>query len=185
MDRQWLRLYTRLRQYLGRILQRPEDAEDIAQETFARVLEAGSKGEIHFPQAYLYRTARNLALNALARKSNLLVDYLEEFADSEIWMQSPPLEEDVHAQRRFELFCQAAAALPQQCRRVLILRKVYGHSQQEVAQQLGISISTVEKHLAKGLQRCAAHMRAVEATTSSQAMQSHRKEPGHIRRSQP
>jgi len=64
----------------------------------------------------------------------------------------------VAAQRRFELFCRAAAELPEQCRRVLILRKVYGFSQHEVAEQLGITISTVEKHLAKGLVRCSQFM---------------------------
>lgn len=165
MDLPWPELYTKLKLSLGKLLRRSEDAEDIAQEVFAQFLEAGSKGEIHFPQSYLHRTARNLAINALSRKSHLLEDYLEEFPDPEGLSESRVLEDDIHAQQRFELFCQATAALPDQCRRVLILRKVYGHSQQEVADLLDISVSTVEKHVAKGLQRCLAYMRASESST--------------------
>lgn len=167
MNLPWPELYSRLKLSLGKLLRRTEDAEDIAQEAFAQFLEAGSKGEIHFPYAYLHRTARNLAINALNRKSHLLEDYLEEFPDPEALSESSRLEDDFHAQQRFELFCQATAALPEQCRRVLVLRKVYGHSQQEVADLLGISVSTVEKHVAKGLQRCLAYMRTTESSAVS------------------
>ena len=162
MDEQWHHFSGRLKRYLSRILKRPEDVEDIAQEAFVRVLEAGSKGEIRYQQAYLFRTAHNLALNALARKANLLVDYMEDFPEPEVLTESIALEETVAAQRRFELFCRAVATLPEQCRQVLVLRKVYGLSQQEVATRLGISVSTVEKHLAKGMLRCTAQLRQLE-----------------------
>ncbi len=162
MDEQWHISNDKLKRYLRRLLRRPQDVEDIAQEAFVRVLEAASKGEIHYQQAYLFRTAHNLALNALARKSNLLEDYMEDFPDVDVFMESAALEETVAAQQRFELFCRAVATLPDQCRQVLVLRKVYGLSQQEVATRLGIAISTVEKHLAKGMVRCAAQMRQLE-----------------------
>lgn len=151
-------LLVRLKRYLSSFLRRPEDAEDIAQESFLKVLEAGSKGEIRYEKAYLYRTARNLALNSLSKKSNQAMDSIEDFLDSDVLAQAASLEDDIIAQQHFELFCRAAAALPEQCRRVLILRKVYGLSQLEVAQRLGISVSTVEKHLAKGLLRCSQYL---------------------------
>ena len=49
--------------------------------------------------------------------------------------------------------------MPEQYRKMLILRKVYGFSQQEMADHLGISISTVGKHLTKGLVRCADYLK--------------------------
>lgn len=158
MDHQDRQLHTRLKRYIARLLKRPEDIEDIAQESFLKVLEAGSKGEIRYPTAYLYRTARNLAFNNLTKKSNKAVDSIEDLLDSDVIGQTARLEDDIMAQQRFELFCRAAAGLPDQCRQVLILRKVYGLSQQEVAAQLGIAVSTVEKHVAKGMVRCSQYM---------------------------
>lgn len=167
MDKQWHDFSGKLKRYLHTILKRPEDVEDIVQEAFVRVLEAGSKGEIHYRQAYLFRTAHNLALNSLARKSNILEDYIEDFPHLEVLSEGPSLEDTVASQQRFELFCQAAASLPHQCRQVLILRKVYDLSQREVAIRLGIAVSTVEKHLAKGMLRCAAQMQSLESPADS------------------
>ncbi len=50
--------------------------------------------------------------------------------------------------------CDAIRSLPVQCRRVLVLKKVYGHSYREIAEKLQISEKNVEKHIAKGVTRC-------------------------------
>jgi len=166
MDADLPYLRIRLKRYLSRLLKRQEDVEDITQESFFRVLQAGSTGKIEFPAAYLYRTARNLALNAMARKSYQLETSIEDFLGQDVLSEQAPLEDVLAGQRRFEQFCHAATLLPDQCRKVLILRKVYGFSQQEVADRLGISVSTVEKHLAKALVRCAQSMAPVVAEDS-------------------
>lgn len=151
-------LRRRLKTYLRRFLKRPEDVEDITQESFLKVLEAGSKGEIRYPKAYLYRTARNLALNAKALKSNHVVDYVEDLLSPDVVAKTTALEDDSIAQQHFELFCRATAKLPEQCRKVIILCKVYGYSQKEVAQILGVNVGTVEKHVAKGMLRCSEYL---------------------------
>jgi len=53
--------------------------------------------------------------------------------------------------------------LPIQCRRVFVLRKVYGYSQAEIAQELGISVSTVESHIATGMHRVRQWMKRSES----------------------
>jgi RNA polymerase sigma-70 factor (ECF subfamily) len=59
----------------------------------------------------------------------------------------------------FANFCQAVRLLPIQCRKVFVLKKVYGFSQKEIAKQLTLSESTVEKHIALGIKRCTLFMR--------------------------
>ncbi|RLQ21111.1 sigma-70 family RNA polymerase sigma factor [Seongchinamella sediminis] len=162
MTREISKLHGRLQRYVSRFCKTREDAEDITQEAFLRVLEAGSKGDIRHPQAYLYRTARNLSLNMLASKSHQLSSYIEDLPDTTVIEDGVPLDSQISHEQRFELFCHAALDLPERCREVLILRKVYGLSQKQVAERLDISISTVEKHLAKALARCAAYMQRVE-----------------------
>lgn len=147
-----------LRRYLARLLRRPEDIDDLLQEAYLKVLEAGSQGEIRHEKAYLFRTAHNLALNHQARKHNRVVDSLEDLLDTDVLTQSGQLEDDAMAQQRFEMFCTAAAELPERCRQVLILTKVYGHSQPAVAERLGISVSAVEKQLSKGFLHCRRYM---------------------------
>jgi RNA polymerase sigma-70 factor (ECF subfamily) len=61
------------------------------------------------------------------------------------------VEQEVDGRRRLALFANAVAALPSQCRKVLVLKKIEGLSQREIAIRLGIAESTVEKHLAKAL----------------------------------
>ena len=68
-------------------------------------------------------------------------------------------------QQEFKLFCDAVRALPKQCRRAFVLKKVYGYSLKEIAQELEISEKTVEKHIAEGIKR----MHLIYATTNDVA----------------
>ena len=73
-------------------------------------------------------------------------------------LEAPP-DEQIDARRRFESFCTAIDRLPPLCRRVFVLRKVHKLSHAEIAQVLGVSHSTIEKHVAKGLMRCREYLR--------------------------
>jgi RNA polymerase sigma-70 factor (ECF subfamily) len=139
---------------VARIVRRT-DVEDILQEAFVRSFEAGQRSDIRDMRAFLMRTATNLALNHAARKEHRSTAPLEELAvDDEPRAHDLPLDAQIDADREFLAFCRAVGSLPEQCRRAFILRKVYGLSQQEIARELGVSESTVEKHIAKGLLLC-------------------------------
>ena len=56
------------------------------------------------------------------------------------------------------VFCEAVRELPPQCRRVLILKKVYGLSHAEIAERLNITVSTSNQHLAKAIAKCTLYM---------------------------
>jgi len=146
-----------VRAQIARVVSRvvgPSDIEDIVQETFVRSYEAELVQKIAHPRAFLLKTAWNLALNHVERADRRIVDSLEDLPDAEALSDGETVESQLESQERMLLFCRAVRDLPLQCRRAFLLKKVYGMSQRDIARYLGISESTVEKHVAKGILRC-------------------------------
>ncbi|MAY03686.1 MAG: RNA polymerase subunit sigma-70 [Gammaproteobacteria bacterium] len=142
---------------IGRIAG-PEEIEDILQETFLKSYAAARKQKIYNPRAFMLKTAKHIALNHVNRASVKRDQSLEDFTEDDLNLIGKTLEEKYQSDEKFLVFCQAVAELPVSCRRVFILRKVYGYSQKEVANYLKISPSTVEKHIAKGINLTAQYM---------------------------
>jgi RNA polymerase sigma factor (sigma-70 family) len=142
---------------VGRVA-KPHDIEDIVQETFIRCFEAASKQPIRHPRSFMLTTARNLAINHVMRSESRLTETVEDFDALDVYVSTDNVESSVDAKQKFLLFCRAVRTLPLQCRRAFLLKKVYGFSQKEIAGFLGLSESTVEKHIGKGLLLCADYM---------------------------
>lgn len=142
-----------LKRLLARIV-KPQDIDDIVQETYIRVWAASEKTEIVNPKSFMLKTAQNLAYNSLATAWHRRVELEEDLGEAGVELMTPALEAEFESNEKFQGFCRAVSALPQQCQRAFVLSKVYGLSQQEIAAQLGISESTVEKHVAKGYLQC-------------------------------
>jgi len=143
-----------LRRFLRRISPSSSDIDDIAQETILRALQAERERDILQPKAYLYMIARNVVRDALDKKSRSVIDFIEDFAPESVSSNEPLVEDQVDGRQRMLLFWEAVATLPEQCQQVFVLKKVYGYSHAEISRQLGISVSTTEKHVAAGLRRC-------------------------------
>jgi RNA polymerase sigma factor (sigma-70 family) len=151
-----------LKRFLRRFIKSREGADDLAQEAFLRAFAAESEHSIQSPKAFLFRVARNLALNELARQSSAATEPLGDFEGQEVLEDSSQaaVDDAVDGRERIRMLARAIAALPPQCAKVFILRKMQGLSQKEIAARLNISVRTVENHVALGLVRCKAYMRA-------------------------
>jgi RNA polymerase sigma-70 factor (ECF subfamily) len=156
-----LEVFVALRRKLARAVSRivpPPEIEDIVQETYVRVCQFDQVANIRHPRSFLYRTARNLALDHIKRSESRTTVGLpgddEDHYESDASQAGLDVYDQLAAKQEFEIFCEAVQQLPLQCRRVFVLRKVYGYSQKEIAQALDISESTVEKHIAYGIKLC-------------------------------
>lgn len=129
------------------------DVDDIVQEAFVRVLEARQSTEIVAPKAFLFATARNLALARFRQKQIIGEIPLTENDLFAILDESVDVPEAVQRSQELELLTLAIQSLPTRCRQVLTLRKIYGMSQRDVATQLGISENTVEAQGTIGLRK--------------------------------
>jgi RNA polymerase sigma factor (sigma-70 family) len=149
----------KLARLVGRIVSR-NDVDDLLTEAFMRSFEAGGKPFLrHSPRAFLLRAASNLGLSPAARAANRLNAQKEDLAVPEVYqlsIESPEVQ--LADSQRFVTFCRAVGSLPEDYRRAFVLKKVYGLSQQEIADRLGIPRSLVEKHIAIGLLLCREYM---------------------------
>ncbi len=158
-------IYLSVRKGLMRVVSRmvpPKEIEDIVQETYVRICSVKQSEQIRHPRSFMYQTARNLALDHLKRAETRMGVSMEEEGVNPDWMteEQDQVYDQVSATQEFEQFCEAVRQLPLQCRRVFVLKKVYGYSQKEIAKSLSISENTVEKHIASGMRRCRQLMKA-------------------------
>ncbi len=151
-----------LRTYLRRYLRGRSDVADGVQETYARLLSLsdGALVAIRHPHAFLFAAARNVALEWLRRERMIFRDLMAETGAARILDEGPSAYEQLSARQELTLLAGAIASLPERCRQVLTLRKLYGLSQKEIASRLGISENTVEKHAANGVRLCADYLYA-------------------------
>ncbi len=152
-----------LKQYLLRFLVRRQDVEDIVQETFLRAYESEKSQPIRSPRTFLFKVAKNLALNELDRKAARLMSYVGDMETLLPADAQSSVEDDVERQQKLAACMVAIASLSKQCRRVLVMRKVFGFSHKEIAQRMNLSVRTVEKHLLKALERCQESVQATHA----------------------
>ena len=131
------------------------DPDDLVQETFARVVQAHAQAPVASAKAFVFMTARNLALDQVRRQNIVGIDSLTETDALSVYEDGPGVSETVGHRQELELLTQAIQSLPERCRQVLTLRKIYGLSQKEIAAQLGISEHTVEAQVGNGMRRCA------------------------------
>lgn len=131
------------------------DAENIAQESLARVWQARASGPVASPKALLFTTARNLALDELRRRQVATFEPVAEMADLPVYEDVPTAADQAAKNQELEILTQAIQSLPDRCRQVLTLRKIYGLSQKDIAAQLGIAEHTVEAQVAIGMRKCA------------------------------
>lgn len=137
-------------------------AEDIAQDSFAQLL-AADLSLVSSPRAYLFRTARNLALNELRRRSFGSTGVLGDVAALERPSDTPSPEDFLISAEEFERLRSILELLPERQRSALLLFKVEGLSHKEIGQELGVSHRTVERYVADAIAECYDYLSAFRA----------------------
>ena len=157
----YLRYERALKKYLSTFFSRQQDIDDIAHEAFIRAFATEIRAEVRHPKSLLFRAAKHAALNELAKSTNSKTDYVEDFADTSVFLDEaqPDGEAALDGRRKLAAFSMVVAGLPPACRKVFLLRKFEGLSVKEIATRQGITVSAVEKHIANGMLKCARGLR--------------------------
>ena len=136
----------------------PRDVEDIIQETYVRMCKAENKTFIKDSESFMFRTARNLALDYLKRAETRLTSGVDDI--NEILLEEhDPTFGQIASDEEFGLFCAAIRELPKQSQRAVILKKVYGYSLKEIMLEMDLGQPTVESHIVSATKKCVQYMR--------------------------
>jgi RNA polymerase sigma-19 factor, ECF subfamily len=140
-----------LQQFLVRRIRRAQDVQDLSQEVYLRLLRVQDTGYLREPLAYLYRTAANVVYEFLrSRREHVMFD--SETADRAASKTDNPKPDELAEQIGYERDLERVlASLPPMLQTIVVLQKRDGLSYEEIAQQLDISVHTVEKYLFRAL----------------------------------
>ena len=137
-----------LRGRLRRILPSFLELDDIVAEVMARAYATDNWNNVTTGRAYLFTIARNLIIDNARRDK---VVSFETIADLELLQAENSVEAQLHAREALRQIEAIVETLPPQCRRVFVLRRIHERSMIEIAAEMSLSVSTVEKHLAKAI----------------------------------
>lgn len=139
------RLYLPLGMYAMRITGDADVAEDLVQDAFERAwLYIGRGGRIDSLTAFMYRSVRNVCMSHLRdRRETVDIDALPDEVTPE----------EIDTSVRDARIWRAIDALPRRCREVFLMSKRDGLTNQEIADELGISLKTVKNQLTKAFSR--------------------------------
>ena len=143
-----------------RMMGNHEDANDLAQEAFIRVYQSihTFRGDARF-STWLYRIATNVCLDELRKRSRRKTESLDvpvQTQDGSVlrevpdWTDNP--EEALDRQGIREMVRQGIETLPEEQKIALILRDLQGHTYEEIAEILHISLGTVKSRINRGRQ---------------------------------
>lgn len=145
-----------LERYLRRRWPHPEEVHDLRQDTYVRVYEAAGKALPSAPKSFLFATARNLMTDRLRRAKVVPIFTVGEIDDLNVLVEDVSPEREFSGRQALTRLAESFDRLPDRCREAVWLRRVEGLAQKAVAEQMGVSEKTVEKHLAKGMRLMAA-----------------------------
>ncbi len=133
-----------------------QEARDVAQEAYVRVLQLDKRGATSFLSAYLFKTAANIAIDYVRRRS------MKRRADELLFPSAEGPPQDVtpenllQAREQIQLIEVFLDELPLKCRQAFYLHRLHDMSPPDIAERLGIKKRMVHKYLVRAM----THLRA-------------------------
>ena len=157
----FVRFQRSLLRYLRDLLARREDAEDVAQETYLRLVRSAGveRSEMRI-RALMFRAATNLAYDRFRQRRSR-----GQHDDGELAAlpdETPAAEHVVALDQALGVVERTVLGLPPRCRAVFLLRTSHECSYEEIAERLGISKRTVEREMQTALDACQRELRGGE-----------------------
>ena len=148
-------LSTPLVRYLAKRVPNNEDANDLAQEALLRMHKFQQSKRLENAQAFLYKTANNLVVDQL-RRAKVHDKYLRSeiqsgHSNSNHDNFAPSAEQAVSAEQELDRIYSIVEEMPIKVRQAFLLHRGKDLSYPEIAQEMGVSVSMIEKYITQAL----------------------------------
>jgi RNA polymerase sigma-70 factor (ECF subfamily) len=153
-----LALRSALRRYFARYGVSPDEQDDLIQEIFVRIAASPALDDCDNIDAYIMRTASSVLIDRHRRRQVRHADAHLEF-DAELHAGlTSPTDEVVMARQALRKTSLLLMELPDTTRFVFVLNRIEGLSNREIGVRLGISLSSVEKHMGRAMRHLIANI---------------------------
>lgn len=144
--------------FAARLVGGRENGEEVVQDAWLSLAVRGGATPIEHPKTYFFTATRNAAIAFTAREQrewSRRIDF-DTLPEAALADDTPARYEQARQLAKLAVFLNE---LPPACRKAFIMNKFEGYSHPEIAGQLGISVSMVEKHVVRALLHCRVLMR--------------------------
>nr|WP_281396629.1 sigma-70 family RNA polymerase sigma factor [Sphingomonas kyeonggiensis] len=128
-----------------------DEARDLVQEVLTRMLSTEGWQAITNPKTYMLRMIRNMVIDRVRRAKVVEFRHLVDHDDFDVADDAPDQHRVTADRQMLAEVAEAVEALPERCRIVFERCRVEGHSPKDIAAELGLSLSTLEKRLARAI----------------------------------
>ena len=152
-------------QFLATRLRSVQEAKEVAQEAYVRLLSLEDSGAVSFLRAFLFKTAANLAVDRI-RSRNRQRQALDAGLCDES-RETPTPDREAASAQEMEIVRRLVGELPPKCRRAFLLHRVHGAEFSEIAKEMGLSERMVRRHGRGPVLYCRAGLDAAQGCKES------------------
>ncbi|NQZ06838.1 MAG: sigma-70 family RNA polymerase sigma factor [Algicola sp.] len=130
------------------------DIEDVMQEVYYRLARYPKIDAIDNLKAFLFKTAENALIDRARSAKSRQAEHHVSLDVQPVEQESVHMERTIEGEQKLILLKQAILMLPEKTRHVFLLSRFEAQTYPQIADRLGISVKSVEKHMSKALKIC-------------------------------
>jgi RNA polymerase sigma-70 factor (ECF subfamily) len=151
-------------------LQNEQEAREVAQESYVRLLELGRTGAISFLRAYLFKIAFNLAIDRIRTRNTRRRIDAAKLGPVEDLIEQAVVEKHIFAADDMKVFWASLAELPAHFREAFVMSRIDGISTPEIARRMGRTDRMVRRYVVHALIYCRHRIGGLTADQAKERM---------------
>lgn len=156
--------------FLAARLHSVQEAKEVAQEAYVRLLSLDDSGAVSFLRAFLFKTAANLAVDRLRSRNRQRQAMSAGLCDE--LREAPTPDHEAAQAEEAEIVRRLIGELPPKCRQVFLLHRIHGEELSQIAKQMELSERMVRHYVLRAVLYCRAGLDAAQSSKETA------KEPG-------